>query len=335
MSVPPHSGPRPTLEDVAARAGVSRATASRVLNSSPRVSRAAHDAVTAAVAELGYQPNRAARTLVTRRTDAVAVVFSESEPTDDHRLAWLIRATAAALADADVQMVLLLVRTSEDLARAERVLTGGHVDGALVFAPRKGDRLVPMARRLALPVVFAGRPWGPTRGLHVVDHDHEGGGALAAEHLVASGRTRIVAVGGPRDVHPAADRLAGARDVLDACPVEDGGSTRDGARRAMAELLRRVPDLDGVFAVSDHLASGVLDALREAGRRVPEDVAVVGFDDDPTVAPHTVPPLTSVRQDVEAQVAGMVTQVLRLLRDDPVRPRREILPTTLVRRGTT
>ncbi|GGP49691.1 LacI family DNA-binding transcriptional regulator [Saccharothrix coeruleofusca] len=340
MSVQSHPGARPTLEDVAARAGVSRATASRVLNDSPRVSPEAQEAVTAAVTALGYQPNRAARALVTRRTGAVAVLFSEPEPKifDDPHFAWLIRAAARALADADVQMVLMLVHSPRDQARAERFLAGGHVDGALMFAPHKGDRLPAIARKLPLPVVYAGRPWGPLRGLHLVDHDNQGGGALATEHLISLGRKRIGTVTGPLDELSAIDRLAGWRaatgadDETTALLAEEGGFSREGGKRAMAALLERAPDLDAVFVASDLMAAGALDALREAGKRVPDDVAVVGFDDHPMIAPHTVPPLTSVRQDTGDQVRHMVEHLLRLLRDEPVRARREVLPTVLVRR---
>ncbi|MEV0680556.1 LacI family DNA-binding transcriptional regulator [Actinosynnema sp. NPDC050436] len=342
MSVPSHPRPRPTLEDVAAKAGVSRATASRVLNASPRVSPEAHEAVTAAVRALGYQPNQAARALVTRRTGAVAVVFSEPEPKifDDPHFAWLIRSAARSLAAADVQMVLLLVHSPEDLARAERFLAGGHVDGALVFAPHRGDHLPSVTRKLPLPVVYAGRPWGPLRGLHLVDHDNEGGGVLATEHLVSLGRKRIVTVTGPLDEHSAVDRLAGWRSATGASDedvarlTEDGGFTREGGRRAMAALLERVPDLDAVFVASDLMAAGALDALRDAGRRVPQDVAVVGFDDHPMIAPHTTPPLTSVRQDTGNQVEHMVTHLVRLLREEPIRARREVLPTVLVPRDS-
>jgi DNA-binding LacI/PurR family transcriptional regulator len=112
----------------------------------------------------------------------------------------------------------------------------------------------------------------------------------------------------------------------------DGGFSREGGRKAMEALLDRVPGLDAVFVASDHMAAGVLDALREAGKRVPQDVAIVGFDDHPMIAPHTTPSLTSVRQDTSAQVRHMVTHLLRLLRGESIRARREVLPTTLVRR---
>jgi len=117
--------------------------------------------------------------------------------------------------------------------------------------------------------------------------------------------------------------------------TESGNYDREGGKRAMAKLLERVPDLDAAFVASDLMAAGALDALREAGRRVPQDVAVVGFDDHPLIAPHTEPPLTTVKQDPNDQVAHMVTHLLRLLRDEPVRARREVLPTILVRRQST
>ncbi|KAA2258777.1 LacI family transcriptional regulator [Solihabitans fulvus] len=342
MAVPSRQGARPTLEDVAARAGVSRATASRVLNSSPRVSAAAQDAVNSAMHDLGYQPNLAARTLVTRRTDAVAVVFSEPEPKifDDPHFSRLIRAGARALAEANAQMVLMLVHSPEDQARAQRFLAGGHVDGALVFAPHQGDQLSAVARKLALPVVFGGRPWGSLRGLHLVDNDNEGGGRAATAHLLGLGRRVVASVTGPADELSATDRLAGWRaatgadDARTARLTENGGYTREGGARAMTELLARAPELDAVFAASDLMAVGALDALRRAGRRVPEDVAVVGFDDHPMIAPHTDPPLSSIRQDAENQVRHMIRQVLSLRDGEPVRAKREVLPTVLVRRAS-
>jgi DNA-binding LacI/PurR family transcriptional regulator len=331
---------RPTLEDVAARAGVSRATASRVLNSSPRVSPEALEAVTAAVTELGYQPNRAARALVTRRTGAVAVLFSEPEPKifDDPHFARLIRAGAHALAGVDVQMVLMLVHSPDDQARAHRFLAGGHVDGALVFAPHQNDQLVSVVKKLPLPVVYAGKPWGPLRGLHLVDNDNEGGAVLATEHLRSLGRKKIVHVTGPMDELSAIDRLSGFKaamgidDKAVAKLVADGGFTRQGGRKAMTELLAKVPDLDAVFVASDLMAAGALEALHDAGKRVPEDVAVVGFDDHVAIAEHTEPPLTSVRQDSDNQVKHMVEHLMKLVREEPVKQKREMLPTTLVRR---
>nr|WP_157233563.1 LacI family DNA-binding transcriptional regulator [Kibdelosporangium phytohabitans] len=335
----PLSGARPTLEDVAAVAGVSRATASRVLNSSPRVSPEAHEAVTAAALKLGYQPNQAARTLVTRRTGAIAMLVSEPQAKvfNDPHFGALVRAAASELANFDTQLVLMLGLGEGAHGRAERFLRGGHVDGALLFSPHRDDPLPSTVRKLHLPCVFGGRPWGSLRGLHTVDNDNEGGGYLATEHLLSLGRRTIVSVTGPHDELSARDRLAGWTRATGSGPeelarlTESGEYTREGGYRAMNMLLHRVPKLDGVFAANDLMAVGCLKALREAGRRVPEDVAVVGFDDNPMVAPHTDPPLTTVRQDLGDQVRKMIANLTVLIDGGSVR-KREVLPVQLARR---
>lgn len=339
MAGRPLSGARPTLEDVAAVAGVSRATASRVLNSSPRVSPEAHEAVTAAALKLGYQPNQAARTLVTRRTGAIAMLVSEPQAKvfDDPHFGALVRAAASELAVIDTQLVLMLGLGEGAHARAERFLRGGHVDGALLFTPHQHDPLPATVRKLHLPCVFGGRPWGSLRGLHTVDSDNEGGSFQATEHLLGLGRKTVVSVTGPGDELSAQDRLAGwvratgSDERTRAHLTEPGGYTREGGYRAMNLLLHRVPKLDGVFAANDLMAVGCLQALREAGRRVPQDVALVGFDDNPTVAPHTDPPLTTIRQDLGEQVRKMIANLTVLIDGGTVR-KREVLPVRLVHR---
>ncbi|EWM16710.1 LacI family DNA-binding transcriptional regulator [Kutzneria sp. 744] len=333
---------RPTLEDVAARAGVSRATASRVLNGSPKVSPAALESVNSAVLELGYQPNQAARTLVTRRTGAVAVLISEPQPKifNDPHFAGLVKYSAVALGARDSQMVLVLVHTPEDQLRAQRFLAGGHVDGALLFTPHQDDPLPILVRKLALPVVFGGRPWGSLRGLHTVDNDNENGAAMATRYLGERGCRQVVSITGPNDELAATDRLAGFRAATGAddrrlAEITEGGSfSREGGERAMTALLARVPDLDGVFAANDLMAAGAMAALRAAGKRVPQDVAVVGFDDDESVAPHTEPPLTSVRQDIGRQVQAMVDRLFSLIRGEEPRQRHQLLPVELVHRNS-
>jgi DNA-binding LacI/PurR family transcriptional regulator len=335
----PLAGARPTLEDVAAVAGVSRATASRVLNSSPRVSPEAHEAVTAAALQLGYQPNQAARTLVTRRTGAIAMLVSEPQAKvfDDPHFGAIVRAGASELARIDMQLVLMLVHGEGAHARAERFLRGGHVDGALLFTPHQDDPLPSTVRKLLLPVVFGGRPWGSLRGLYTVDTDNHSGAIQATEHLLGLGRKTVVTVTGPDDELSAIDRVAGWASAAGIEPAdmprytESGEYTREGGYRAMNLLLHRVPELDGVFAANDLMAMGALRALREHGRRVPEDVAIVGFDDDPMIAPHTEPPLTTVRQDAGDQVRKMISNLLILIDGDGAK-KREVLPVQLVHR---
>ncbi|MET9714425.1 LacI family DNA-binding transcriptional regulator [Streptomyces rochei] len=345
------TAPRPTLEAVAERAGVSRATVSRVVNGAQGVRDALAERVRRAVEELGYVPNQAARSLVTRRHDAVAVVAAEPETRvfADPYFAQQLRGISKELTAHDSQLVLLLTEGREDHARVGRYLAGGHVDGALVFSLHLDDPLPDLVRGAGLPTVFGGRPgWDDGRDDVVyVDSDNRGGARDAVRHLVGLGRTRVAHITGPLDQTSAADRLAGFHDVrpdADAGLVAGGDFTSGGGERAMRELLDRRPDLDAVFAANDLTAAGALRVLRERGRRVPDDVAVVGFDDMLPVAEETDPPLTTVRQDIEGMGRLMARLLLRGLERD-ARPGRDagapaeapsgtILPTTLVRRAS-
>ncbi|MFD2421435.1 LacI family DNA-binding transcriptional regulator [Amycolatopsis pigmentata] len=332
---------RPTLEDVAAFAGVSRSTASRALNGDPNVSFRAREAVAAAARDLGYSPNQAARSLVTRRTGAVAVVLSEPEDVvlaDPYRTV-VMRAAYREFSRLGIQMVLMFCDGREDVTRTAGFLEGGHVDGALVFAPHRADPLPRALRLLRIPVVFGGLAGNLSRGVHVVDFDNEDGARLAVEYLLRAGRERIATVAGPQDQNAARDRLSGWRKTLAAAGfagedritdlVEEADFSLEGGRAAMDRLLARAPDLDAVFVASDLMAAGALRALHRAGRAVPADVAVVGFDDHPTLAGAMTPPLTTVRQDPVEQVRHMVVKLMALLAGRKIRTGREVLPVSL------
>jgi DNA-binding LacI/PurR family transcriptional regulator len=328
------------LEDVAAYAGVSRSTASRALNDDAYVSRRSREVVLAAAAALGYSPNQAARSLVTKRTGAVALVLSEPEATvlDDPYFPTVMHGAFRELSIAGIQMIVMFVDTREDVPRTIRFLEGGHVDAALVLAPHKGDPLPTALRLLRLPVVFGGRPGTISRGVHIVDFDNQGGARMAVEHLLGIGRRKIATVTGPPD-HPAArDRFTGWRDSMIAAGLdpddlsENGEFSMEGGERAMRKLLGQVPDLEAVFAASDPMAAGAMRALTAAGRRIPEDVAVVGFDDHPALAPALN--LTSIHQDPREQIRQMVRTLTALLAGEPVRPGSRILPVSITHRGT-
>ncbi|MCQ9130737.1 MULTISPECIES: LacI family DNA-binding transcriptional regulator [Streptomyces] len=334
---------RPTLEAVAARAGVSRATVSRVVNGGDGVREPLVERVRQAVDELGYVPNQAARSLVTKRHDAVAVIIAEPETRvfADPFFALQLRGISKELTAHDNQLVLLLTEGRDDHARVARYLAGGHVDGALVFSLHLDDPLPGLIQDVGVPTVFGGRPgWSDgTRDVVYVDSDNRGGAREAVRLLAGLGRSRVAHISGPLDQTSAADRLDGYRQVVGdgRLLVVESDFTPGGGERAMRELLDRCPDVDAVFAANDLMASGVLRVLRERGRRVPEDVAVVGFDDMLPVAEQSDPPLTTVRQDIEEMGRIMARLLLRRLdrRGGGEEPGGAVvLPTTLVRRAS-
>ncbi len=317
----------PTIEQVAARAGVSRGTVSRVLNGDRGVSARRVEAVRTAVDELGYVPNRAARSLVTRRADAVALVFGGSpEGVLGHEFfARVVRGAHRVLADNDLQAVL--VTWEEDAGRpaAERFLTAGHVDGALLLGLDMDDPLPARLAGLGVPAVAAGRSGGAAS---VVDVDNRGGARSAVDHLVAGGRRVVGTVAGRLTAAVGADRLAGWSEGLAAAGLEHGDDlvavadfSRLAARDAVRALVERRPDLDAVFVASDPMAVSTLSELRRLGRRVPDDVAVVGFDGS-VEGELADPPLTSVCQPLEELGALLASRLVA----DPALGRRPPAP---------
>lgn len=325
---------RPTLEDVAARAGVGRGTASRVINGGARVSERAKEAVERAIKELGYVPNRAARSLAMQRTDAVALVIAESEERffGEPFFAGVVRGIGTALADIDRQLVLLLA-PAERTATLTDYLTRQHVDGVLLLSLHDDDALATRIAEHGVPIVLGGGT-PPSGGVGFVDNDNAQGARLAVEHLLERGRQTIATITGPLDMEVGRVRLSAYRAALEAGGAEvaddliaPGDFSQGSGEGAMRALLERRPDLDAVFCANDPMAAGALGVLREAGRRVPEDVAVVGFDDS-RLALSTHPRLTSVHQSPEAMGREMVALLLELMAGEEVQAR--VLPTRLV-----
>jgi DNA-binding LacI/PurR family transcriptional regulator len=328
---------RPTLNAVAARAGVGRGTVSRVINGSPKVSDRSRAAVERAIAELGYVPNRAARSLATRRTDAVALVVPDAENRlfSEPYFSGIIRGVSAGLADAGMQLLVVLTRDDKEHGRLAAYLAAQRVDGVLMMAVHGDDTLPDRLEELAVPTVLAGRR-GDRERLGHVRADNRGGARLAVRHLLTGGRRFIGTITGPLDMDVARARLDGYREALReaGAPVEEdliagGDFTEEGGRAAMRELLRRRPDLDAVFAASDVMASGAVQELRAAGRRIPRDVALIGFDDS-VVARHVDPPLTSVRQPLEEMGRAMAGLLLEEIAHRGTGRRGVVLPTELV-----
>ncbi|MYT95023.1 substrate-binding domain-containing protein [Streptomyces sp. SID8359] len=342
----------PTLEDVARAAGVSRATVSRVINGVRNVDPAIQEVVRQAVSVTGYAPNRAARSLVTRRADAVALVVSGagveaeagvgtgagagrarggSRPAAggggsftaqvfaDPFFGRVVTGVVDYLRPRGMHPVLMFAETSRARDEVVAYLRQGSADGALVVSTHAEDPLPGLLTEAGLAAVLFARPARPVP-ISYVDLAHQDGARLAAEHLLARGCRRLATVSGPLDVPAGRARLTGFRDALARhghayTPVAEGRFTQESGEAAMARLLAEHPDLDGVFAANDLMATGACHVLREHGRRVPEDVAVVGFDDS-SAALACRPPLTTVRQPVEAMAAEMA----RLLLDRPPGP---------------
>jgi DNA-binding LacI/PurR family transcriptional regulator len=326
----------PTLEDVAREAGVSRATVSRVVNGVRNVDPAIQDIVRQAIERTGYAPNRAARSLVTRRTETVALIVSGAgDASDEGQNAFAPRLFAdpffgrvvggvvGHLRPRSMHPVLMFAESAEARHQALAYLRQGSADGALVVSTHADDPLPALLADAGVPAVLFARPSRPVP-LSYVDLAHRDGGRLAAEHLLRRGCRRIVTVSGPLAVSASQDRLAGFRETMARrghpyVPVAEGGFTVDSGMAAMSGLLAEHHDLDGVFAANDLMAQGVCQILRERGRRVPDDVAVVGFDDS-SVAVTCRPPLTTVRQPVEEMAAAMarlLDEHIRGVRTEP------------------
>jgi DNA-binding LacI/PurR family transcriptional regulator len=329
---------RPTLEQVAERAGVSRATVSRVVNGSPTVTPSIRDSVQRAIAELGYVPNQAARSLVTQRTDSIALILPETEFrvfSEDQAIPGFIRGVSQELEAADKQLVLMVGGSPSAHDRIERYALARHVDGVIIASMHGADPLPNALHRMGIPVLCGGRPLGRSP-VPYVETDSVGGSRIAVRHLLQSGRTRIATVAGPQDMVAGIDRLNGYREELRNSDrrsiVAVGDFTRESGAVAMRQLLADDPQLDAVFVASDLMAFGALTALKEAGRRVPDDVAVVGFD-DVDQSRYVEPPLTTVRQPIIGQGREMARQLLRLISGEEI-PHAVVLPTELVVRAS-
>lgn len=306
-----------TLDQVARAAGVSRKTASRVFGGSVQVSDETRRAVERAAAELGYVPVRAAAGARAAQSESVGVVVPEpgSRLFTDPMLARLLRGIADELAAHGLQMVLFAPESAGDVERLEHYLLGGHVDAVLLLALHESESLAARLQARGIPTVYGGRP----SSLHDVSYvavDNHAGGRTATEHLIEMGRTRIAHIAGPRELSVAGERFQGFREAmwnaaLRSDLVEHGELDRDGGEIAMSRLLANGDTIDAVFAATDAMAAGAMWALQILGRRVPDDVAVIGFDDSP-IAAMTQPPLTSVRQPAEEMGREMTKLVLSL-----------------------
>jgi DNA-binding LacI/PurR family transcriptional regulator len=297
---PPAGVRAPSMNDVAGLAGVSHQTVSRVLGGHPNVRPQTRTRVLAAIQELGYRPNRAARALVTGRSRTVGVVSLNSTLYGPASTLYAIE-EAARLAGYFVTVASVRTFDRASLREAVGHLVDQLVEGVIVIAPLTSadEALADLPRDV--PVVAVEGDPGTNRA--VVRVDQVAGGRRATEHLLSMGHRTVWHVAGPADWNDARGRVDGWRAALDAAgaevppPLPGDWSPRAGFEAG--RILARMPEVTAVFVANDAMAIGVLRALREHGLRVPEDISIVGFDDVPEAA-YLTPPLTTVRQDFEA-----------------------------------
>jgi DNA-binding LacI/PurR family transcriptional regulator len=331
-------GRGPTLAQVAMLAGVSPATASRVLTGSARVSQHARCQVEAAVERLGYVRRRPPSPGARSSSAAAVVVCDDSSRVfSDPFYARLLRGVRRELAGSGPLVILTAGHPGEWEATAD-YLRGGRVGGVLLVGAHRDRPVAEMHAAAGVPMVLAGRPPDDVC-LHYVDADNRGGALAAVRHLVAAGRCRIGTIAGPAGFAAGVDRLAGYRigareagmDVTGLVGYGDFG--RVSGELATQRLLDRRPDLDAVLAASDLMAAGALRALRRAGRRVPDDVAVVGFGDAP-VARQVRPRLTTVRQPAEDLGARLARELRACAGGRPPAERGVVMETRLIIRDS-
>jgi LacI family transcriptional regulator len=331
-----------TLEKVGKLVGVSRSTVSRVINDDPHVQDVVRERVWQVIRETGYQPHAAARSLVTRRTRIIGAIIPEAVTTlfVDPFFSLLLGGITATCNAHGYHLMLALFNgpiKQEDLY--QRLVHSSHLDGVIVASTRIGDPLIHKLMEDKIPFIMVGRCTDD--GVRYVDVDNVGGAHMAVAHLARLGHKRIATITGPLDMPAGADRLIGYKQALHAhrLPVEEeliveGDFTRGGGAASMHRLLSASPS--AVFAASDSMAIGALQTLREANLRIPEDVALVGFD-DVSVATAVEPALTTVRQPIERLGSLAAELLLSLLENPPDAPapaQHIILPAELVIRDS-
>ena len=301
---------RPTLVDVARLAGVSRSTASRAINDQSGVTAEARQRVRRAVETLRYHPDGAARSLASGRAEVLDLVVIDEDPHAFANNPYYSRVTAGmleALAGSDVPMRIHLTPRATAGGVLDAVATSAGIGTLLVNVPAPAARRF---QRRCPRVVSIGR-FGDRVPFTETDSFH--GATMAVAHLVAEGRRVIAAIDGPADNPCAAQRHAGYVEAMTSAGLHplwtDGDFRRAGGYDATLRLLDAHPGIDAIFAACDLTATGAVQALTASGRRVPDDVAVAGFDDS-VLASSSTPPLTSVRQPVEEMAAQATRDLL-------------------------
>ncbi len=327
------------IEEIAKLSGVSRSTVSRVLNADPNVKDTTRARVVEVIERVNYRPNVVARRLASGRTHILGLVIptAVSALFTDPYFPGLIQGVTAACNAREHSVMLWLAEPEQERRTIGQVVYDGLLDGVVVASSLINDPLQETLAESGIPFILVGRhPANPN--VSYVDVDNLNSAREAVAYLLRLGRRRVGTICGPHNVIPGADRQAGYEAALrdrgipvDPSLVVEGDFTEMGGYMAAQRLLQQ--PLDAIFAASDNMAVGVLRALREAGRSVPEEVAVVGFDDLPFAA-RTDPPLTTVRQPIQRTGQVAAETLIEMIAERASQPRRIILPTELVIRAS-
>ena len=326
-----------TLSDVARLAGVSLATASKAINGRDQVAPATRKRVIAAAEELSFTPNELARSLIAGRTGTVGLLTSDLE---GRFVIPILMGAEDAFGAGQVNVFLCDARG--DAIREQhhlRALLNRRVDGIIVVG-RQTDPRPSLGHDLPVPVVYAYAPSDDPTDVSVTP-DNVAGGRLAVEHLIATGRRRIAHISGDPTYAAAQDRAVGVRAALADAGLELVGDvlfsewSEHWGRDASALLLSQHPDIDGIFCASDQIARGALDTLRDLGKRVPEDIAVIGYDNWEVLATNSRPELTSIDANLQQLGRAAAMRIFEAIDGEAPDAGVDHLPVRLVIRGST
>lgn len=323
-----------TLEDIARHAGVSRATVSRVINGDINVRKQTRTRVQEVIQENNFQPNIAARSLAAGRTNVLGLVIPAgvSAIFSDPYFPLLIQGVSTACNARDYSVMLWLAEPEFERRMIRQILHGGLLDGVVVSSMLMEDPIVQSLHDSKKPFILVGRH--PKLDVNYLDVDNATGGREATLHLLRLGHKRIATITGPQDMIAGYDRFEGYRRAL----VERGVAfqpelvaesdfSESGGYAAMRRLLPHHPT--AIFVASDMMAEGAMRALRDAGLRVPQDVAIVGYDDMPN-ASRTTPPLTTIRQPTNRMGSLAVNSLIDIIQNPGSHKRHIVLPVELV-----
>ncbi len=327
-----------TLEDIARLSGVSRSTVSRVINADSNVKDETRQKVLQVIQNINFQPNLAARGLAAGRTNIIGLVIPASVAVifTDPYFPLLIQGVSGACNAHNHSVMLWLAEPEYERRTIRQILHNGLVDGVIVSSTLMDDPIVKSLYESKMPFILIGRH--PTLDVNYLDVDNVRAAREATQHLMRLGRKRIATITGPKNQIASYDRYQGYvkglsdrnQPVLPEL-VAEGDWTEAGGYTAMRRLIPHKPD--AVFAANDVMAAGALSALREAQLRVPEDVAVVGFDDTPN-ASRTQPPLTTMRQPIQSMGSLAVETLIDIIDHPGSETRRIVVATELVIRSS-